>query len=472
MANETKKMIDKNNIDIVLYHGSCSDGFGSAFIIWYYYKLKFGIQRANELKYIPCYYQIKNELEQSFIDSMRNKNVIMSDFSFKYTQLTQIIDVANTFIILDHHKTAQDNLKNIADHMKIFDMDRSGVGITWDFFFPDQPLPTFLAYIQDRDLWTFKLPATNSFVTYFYDQKFDFEFWETFLNEDVVSNAVIKGQNWSEYQKVMMDKIIKKTSYVIQQINNEYTVVLYNNSSEFKSDIGNKMFNSFPIGDFSCVWNYDLYKNETYYSLRSTDDRMDVSKIASEFGGGGHRNASGIVFKDMVGCLPYERVNDPGVLALLLYRKKGCLTLDNNEHTYSLFDVKEIKPEWLEEKYLNLIKKKCKDSLIIVFNKPSDQIDFNKETNEVIPLREYCLIYNEFAMKQIDKRLQYMVCASKDLYFTFVTSKEFEQIFNEMVYDKNDGVTNYDSDNENDHDHENPKDNEDIIEYHMDINKN
>ncbi|WP_224794071.1 DHHA1 domain-containing protein [Pseudomonas fluorescens] len=29
------------------------------------------------------------------------------------------------------------------------------------------------------------------------------------------------------------------------------------------------------------------------FSLRSTDEGMDVSEVASQYGGGGHRNASG-----------------------------------------------------------------------------------------------------------------------------------------------------------------------------------
>ena len=29
------------------------------------------------------------------------------------------------------------------------------------------------------------------------------------------------------------------------------------------------------------------------FSLRSTDDGLDVSEIAKQYGGGGHRNASG-----------------------------------------------------------------------------------------------------------------------------------------------------------------------------------
>ncbi len=32
------KVLNKNDIDVVLYHGNCADGFGSAFITWLYFK--------------------------------------------------------------------------------------------------------------------------------------------------------------------------------------------------------------------------------------------------------------------------------------------------------------------------------------------------------------------------------------------------------------------------------------------------
>ena len=39
-----------------------------------------------------------------------------------------------------------------------------------------------------------------------------------------------------------------------------------------------------------CYW--DTLQGRVF-SLRSTDDGMDVSEIAKQYGGGGHRNAAG-----------------------------------------------------------------------------------------------------------------------------------------------------------------------------------
>ena len=451
--------LNKDKIDIVLYHGHCSDGYGSAFVVWLYYKYHYGLDNANAIKYIPCYYQKEPNLAAEFLSDMSGKNILMCDFSYKYEQLLQLISVANTFMILDHHKTAEANLKKIPDNLKVFDMKRSGAGITWDFFYPNDKLPTFLEYIQDRDIWSNKFRETAPFVAFFYEQEFNFELWETYLEEQNVVNAIEIGNNWLGYQKILMDKIIKKTSYVIQEINNQYSIVLYSNSSELKSDIGNKVFRAIPIGDFSCVWDYNLYTNQSSCSLRSTDDRYDVSAIATNFGGGGHRNASGCLFVGPFECLPYTKVEDPGILALLLHGSKDTVNIANREQNFVLFKVKDqIRPEWISGKYFDLIKRKYIDCVFIVFETQSNSVDINRKTGEIIRLREYNMFFNEKTTSDPEKRLQIMACCSKDHALTFTSTKDFTAIFDEFVNDGNDcplDADSSDNNNNNDNDDEN-----------------
>ncbi|QGR54334.1 dhh family phosphohydrolase-like protein [Moumouvirus maliensis] len=396
-TNFEDKILEKDKIDIVLYHGYCSDGFGSAFIIWYYYKTNYSIEVADKIMYIPCHHQ-KNfqTFTPEFLQKIKDKNVIMCDFSYKYNQLVNIISLSKSFMILDHHKTAQAELINIPDNLKIFDMNRSGVGITWDYFYPNKPIPKFLAHIQDRDIWTFKLDKTDEFLAYFYEQDFNFKSWEKYLSDDNVEEAIKTGEKWLEYQKIIINKIIKRTSYVIQDINNQYTIVLYVNSPEFKSDIGNKLFYFYPFGDFSCVWDYSLYKDETYYSLRSTNDRYDVSIIAKIFGGGGHRNSSGLAFSGIKGCLPYEKINDYGLVDLFTQNNKGINI--NTGESYVLFKTRNIMNEWFEEKYVNLIKRKY-NYIWFIFQTDNQYIvihrdEFSLSSGKIYDSEEFRKIFN------------------------------------------------------------------------------
>jgi oligoribonuclease NrnB/cAMP/cGMP phosphodiesterase (DHH superfamily) len=84
------------------------------------------------------------------------------------------------------------------------------------------------------------------------------------------------------------------------------------NSSMWRSELGNKLMKSnfnnndkkekskekVEECDFSMIWYYDGNDKQYMISLRSIDEKADVSQIAKHFGGGGHRNASGFTWKE------------------------------------------------------------------------------------------------------------------------------------------------------------------------------
>ena len=74
-----------------------------------------------------------------------------------------------------------------------------------------------------------------------------------------------------------------------------YNVCIVNCSYELSSNLGN-ILSSYDSVDFAVLWRYNHTKEEYYVSLRS-NDKTDVSLIATQFGGGGHKNASGFLTK-------------------------------------------------------------------------------------------------------------------------------------------------------------------------------
>jgi uncharacterized protein len=360
---------DKNTVDIVLYHSPCPDGYGSAFVVWNYLKRTYGIERAEQVKYIGCRHNESRTPGDEFYQNLVGKNVLMCDFSYSLPIIRQIIDSAASFLVLDHHKSAEDNLCDLEDEYKIFDMKRSGVGITWDFYFPNEPLPDFLAFIQDRDLWKYELADTARFTAFFHHQPSDFSLWETYLQTDILKDAIITGGHWLAYRDELVGQAVKNASYVIQEINNQYCIVLYVNNMQFKSEIGSELFKRFPDGDFSCIWHYDLFYDKTVVSLRSTDERMSVIPIAQDHQGGGHRNASGGFMKGCNGSLNYPIVKDGQFLQMLINRKRR-----ERESVVYLLDCKtEFQNRWddISCKYLDLLVRKCPDADYFVFVCPS-----------------------------------------------------------------------------------------------------
>lgn len=397
--------MDKNNIDIVIYHDKCYDGFGCAFIVYYYYK-KFD----KNIKFIPANYDREINIEE-----LKNKNILMCDFSFKYDYLIKIIENASNFLILDHHKSSEKNLIEIPDQYKIFDSSLSGIGLTWNYFF-DNELPSFLAYLQDRDLWNYNLPHTLEFITFFHQQIMDFSFWEQYLNQKNVYEAIKIGSQWLSYQQKIIDNI--DYYYCINDFDKLY-IVAYCNSPILKSDIGNKLLNE--ITDFSCIWHYQ--NDKTYYSLRSTENKIDVSKIAEKYNGGGHRNASGIIIN---GYHQFQKENEYGIIKLLQEKITGKFNFMGKLNSFTLFKVKEIKNEWLDEKYFNLIKRKS-NTIYIVFEITSDIISIINDT--IINKKDYHIFFNEYSIEDKEKFLEYNVCSDKSRFILISSEKEFIDIF-------------------------------------------
>lgn len=442
-------ILSKDQIDIVLYHGNCADGFGSAFCVWLYYKRTWGKDSvfAQKIVYKPCFYSTE-PLKDEFITELTGKNILMCDFSYKYDQLVQIINVCNTFMILDHHKTSAEDLKSINSELKIFDQNRSGAGITWDFFFPSIPLPTFLTYIQDRDLWTRSLKQTDAFSTYLHAQKFDFELFEEFLNDTKLAEVIQIGQMWSEYRDILIQNIIKRVSYVIQEIDSEYKIVLYLNTADFVSDVANKLFTRYPFGDFSAIHSYDLHRNITYFSLRSTSERSDVSLIAQRLGGGGHRNASGLGIVGIAGSLPYKCIPDYEILTFIQHKNLGPVIYSkiNNKkigYVYTLYKLSVLNEIIFEKKYMDLIKTKTSDSKYVIFETATEEIGYVPSTKIVTPIKKYFMFMNEFYTSENNALTKLVISALNQSdqfteqsrsFMEFKSIKEFSDIFSEIEH--------------------------------------
>jgi hypothetical protein len=145
-----------NKLPVVFYHGNCADGMGAALA---YYVSK------GTAEFQPCYYGI--DINCDGIDP--NTEVYFLDFVPSKEVLIKLSLEAKQITILDHHVTAQKILEEIKDNRKIhavFDMNRSGAGITWDYFNPGKPRPALINYIEDRDLWKFVLPYSREVNAY------------------------------------------------------------------------------------------------------------------------------------------------------------------------------------------------------------------------------------------------------------------------------------------------------------------
>lgn len=288
-------ILKKEEVDMIIYHGGCVDGFTSAFSAYKFLSTTFP---ERDVKYIPASFDKPPP-------AVEGKNVCICDFSYKKTILEEMLKKANKLIILDHHKTAQEELLGVPDENKIFRMDHSGAYLTWRYFHFDKPVPDLILYVEDTDIWTKKLPNTNELATAIHTTTQTFEEYEKLLDNDYLRTRGLQdGSTILKQTNNDVSRAIKNATPKLIYIDKQYQFVAYLNSSVFKSDIGHRVFELYPDANFSGIYSIDDYSNSTIFSLRSTDNRTDVSRIAKIFGGGGHRNASGVRISSIVSSLP------------------------------------------------------------------------------------------------------------------------------------------------------------------------
>lgn len=262
-------MIEPSSIDLVIYHKNCTDGFGAAYSAWKLLGSKADYHAASHGDSPP---------------SVEGKTVAILDFSYKNDVIKSLIELSKDLIVIDHHKSAMIELHDISNTH--FDMNHSGARLAWDFFHPGKEAPKFIDYIEDRDLWKWELPYSKEFSAAFDMIPFEFEEFEKFEDDSVFDDAVKRGSYILAYSKTVIKKICDKASARMYKGKN----VLVVNSSHWMSEIGSRLS---PDCDFAMIWYYDHERKDIKISLRSFYDSIDVSEIAKNFGGGGHKKAAG-----------------------------------------------------------------------------------------------------------------------------------------------------------------------------------
>jgi oligoribonuclease NrnB/cAMP/cGMP phosphodiesterase (DHH superfamily) len=256
------------------------------------------------------------------------RDVVIVDFSYKRPVLDAMAQTAKSITILDHHKSAQEDLAAFTVSLcgsarfvhedlagvwrdmeelgrpKIvaeFDMARSGAQMTWDFFCPDlSQRPALVDYVGDRDLWKFNLPCSREVNAFVFAHEYTFENWDHLDRQlrdhmDVQRvadmGAAIEKKHHKDVAELVANNRRKMVigGHVAPVANIPYT--LASDAGHLLCEPIDEGLHGLWVPPFGvCYW--DTPEGRVF-SLRSTDAGLDVSEVAKGYGGGGHRNASG-----------------------------------------------------------------------------------------------------------------------------------------------------------------------------------
>jgi uncharacterized protein len=297
-------------VDRVLFHRGCPDGICGSWIFW----------RMNKDRYDAKELPIDSYTHGQHPPIVTGEIVVMVDFCFGRDIILKMASQAKEIIILDHHITAgrdmgvdeSDKSKSKVDPLPdnvtfIFDSDRSGAEIAWDWVYPGIPRPWFLEVIADRDLFKWRRPYSRIVSNALFNN--GYYTWENL--EDIFQKSNTK----SNIDKMIEDFCIiaksdpdphKEIASVcskafltefIDPNGKKYKVKLVECPKVLRSDVGNKLSESGC--DFAALWQYDFMLDEWWVSCRASHESdIDLSLMCGLFGrGGGHaKSASFVLF--------------------------------------------------------------------------------------------------------------------------------------------------------------------------------
>ncbi|MCK5504568.1 MAG: hypothetical protein KAJ10_05370 [Thermodesulfovibrionia bacterium] len=234
--------------------------------------------------------------------------VIIVDFSFNPTKMQQLFDRAYNITWIDHHRTAKEykyydkklqNMENEWDEVNLPGLrdfskpGKSGCELTWEFLFPNKPMPEAVRLIGDYDAWRFdtekdtklfqmgiKLLHTGPKGPH----------WHALLKDGNFSLGLIQsikedGQTITKYRDMFCLDYRKAYGWELEFEGHKcYAMNVYN----FGSLGFGKLFDKYDI----CI---SMVLQDKRWTVGLYSKTVDVGEIAKRNGGGGHKSAAGFV---------------------------------------------------------------------------------------------------------------------------------------------------------------------------------
>lgn len=257
---------------LVVYHTNCPDGFCACWLLW----RAFG----DAAEYVPAQYGDPPP-------DVEGREVWVVDFSYPRAVLLEMASKAASLRVLDHHRSAQQELADLP--FASFDMERSGAMMTWDALHPGELAPRLVQYVQDRDLWRWKLPYSREVSAWLSCQEKTFSAWEEAYRK--FETSPVEAIRFGFAVLAGIDRYVRDMQHMVRRVRFAgHNVAAINcpgvNASELLGVLAEQEGVDFALG-----W-HQRADGVYQYSLRGTG-AVDVSEIAKARGGGGHRNAAG-----------------------------------------------------------------------------------------------------------------------------------------------------------------------------------
>lgn len=264
------------------FHAGCPDGFGAAWAVWRAW--------GDDADFRP----------RGHDDTLRagefvGHEVVFVDIAPPNDDLRELAERAASVVVLDHHASSENRFRaeprlvqsiEADGHQIVFDRNHSGAVLAWRHFHPERPTPQLLRYVEDQDLWNWKMPRSEEVNAAIGSFPRRFDVWDELCDQDPVllaeEGAPIVRANRIEVERAL---------YGVHPISLGGLRVEAVNARNLRSSIGHELARRSAYGT-ACGVVYRTIGDRVDVSIYSIGD-FDVARVAQGYGGGGHRNAAG-----------------------------------------------------------------------------------------------------------------------------------------------------------------------------------
>lgn len=267
---------------VCFYHAGCPDGFGAAWALWRAW--------GDHASYLP-----RGHDDSVRPGRHRGATVVFADIATDNETLRILGDETAKLIVLDHHVSALRRFEadpglaatlRARGHLVHFDLSHSGAVLAWMHFHPDVPPPDLLRYVEDQDLWRFRLPASQEVNAAIAAHPRTFEAWDALAKEPIEALAR-EGEPIVRANRMEIERTLRNVHTVrVGELRLEAV-----NAVHLRSQLGHELAVRAAHGA-ACGAVYRVQGSRVDVSLYSIGE-LDVAQIAVGHGGGGHRNAAG-----------------------------------------------------------------------------------------------------------------------------------------------------------------------------------
>jgi len=263
------------------FHAGCPDGFGAAWAVWRAW--------GSDARYVARGH------EDAFDPRGHEGEVLVFvDIAPPPEALAELSELAAQLVVLDHHVSARDRFAACGGldaahtrrgHRIRFDLDHSGAVLAWTHFHPGDP-PPLLRYVEDQDLWSWRLADSEAVNAAIGSYPRDFATWDR-LAARPVADLAAEGLPILRANRQEVERALQAAAPVAIGERRAEAV----NARTLRAQIGHALAER---ATFGLPWGvvYRISADRVDVSLYSIGE-LDVAAVAARYGGGGHRNAAG-----------------------------------------------------------------------------------------------------------------------------------------------------------------------------------